>query len=163
MAKSPHPAAPAPNQKSPDESVSLSRALSTKPIFKSFSIWLVGETPIITHAWSHKAKQEMLAKQVGATKAGKAKREPEQDFVDSLYEMGDGIYGFPVTGIKNCILSAAHKDKGVPRSAVMAALWLNAEMVRVRPALAGAICDMPLVRIHGTKPLMLEDMVKICS
>ncbi len=77
--------------------------------------------------------------------------------------MEDGVYGFPVTGIKNCLLSAAHKDKGIARSAVMASLFLDAEMVRVRPALAGAVCDMPLVRIWGSAPVMREDMVKIGS
>ena len=58
-------------------------------------------------------------------------------------------------------MSSAHKDKGIPRYTVMTALWLNAQMVRVRPALAGAICDMPLVRVYGGDPEMREDMVKI--
>ncbi len=142
---------------------SLASALSKKPIFKSFSVWMVGDTPIITHAWSEKAKREMLSKQVKAPKAGKDARDPQADFVSSLYDMGDGSFGFPATGIKNCILSAAHKDKGIARSATMAALWLNAEMVRTRPALAGAVCDMPLIRIHGSKPEMREDMVKVGS
>ena len=141
------------------DSVRLS--LSSKPQFKAFSVWLVGDTPLITHAWSEKARREMLQKQVKATKGGKEARDPQADFVSSLYEMGDGGYGFPAMGVKNCILSAAHKDKGVARSAVMSALWLNAEMVRTRPALAGAICDMPLLRIHGGEPEMREDMVKI--
>ena len=64
-------------------------------------------------------------------------------------------------GIKNCILSAAHKDRGIPRTAVLSALWLDANMVRIRPALAGAICDMPLNRIYGSGPENREDMVRI--
>lgn len=143
------------------DSISLASVLATKPKFKAFSIWLVGDTPLITHAWSEKAKREMLQKQVKAPKAGKDAKDPQADFVSSLYEMGDGTYGFPATGFKNCILSAAHKDKGIARTGVMAALWLAANMVRVRPALAGAICDMPLVRIYGSSPEMREDMVKI--
>lgn len=143
------------------EHVSLSALLSKKPIFNSFKLWIVGDTPLITHAWSEKARREMLSKQVKATKAGKEARDPQADFVSSLYEMGDGGYGFPATGVKNCILSAAHKDKGIARTGVMAALWINAEMVRTRPALAGAICDMPLLRIWGGNPEMREDMVKI--
>lgn len=146
-----------------DAPVKLASLLSTKPIFQNFDMWLCGDTPLITHAWSHKAKLEMLAKQVKATKAGKEARDPEQDFVNSLYEMGEDRYGFPVTGVKNCILSAAHKDKGIARSGVLGALFLNAEMVRARPALAGAICDMPLVQIHGGQPEMREDMVRIGS
>ena len=155
-------------QQATGESVNLGAVLSTKSIFNTFHLWIVGDTPLITHAWSHKAKLEMLQKQVKATKGGKEARDPEADFVSSLYEMGkdasgNDIFGFPATGVKNCILSAAHKDKGIARSSVMAALWIAADMVRVRPALAGAICDMPLVRIFGGAPEMREDMVKIGS
>jgi len=141
--------------------VNLSAVLSKQAVYQPFHLWVVGDTPLITHAWSFKAKHEMLAKQVKATKAGKEQRDPQADFVSSLYEMGDGCYGFPVTGLKNCILSAAHKDKGIARSDVMKALFISAEMVRVRPALAGAVCDMPLLRIYGGDPEMREDMVKI--
>lgn len=143
--------------------VNLGEMLSTKPIFQAFKLWIVGETPLIVHAWSQKAKLEMLQKQVKATRGGKEARNPEQDFVDSLYEMDTGVFGFPATGIKNCILSSAHKDRGVARSSVLAALWIDAEMVRSRPALAGAICDMPLIRIWGSEPQMREDMTKIGS
>lgn len=142
---------------------SLAAFLTTKPKFKTFSVWLIGDTPIITHAWSEKAKREMLQKQVKAAKAGREAKDPQADFVSSLYEMSPGVFGFPATGVKNCILSAAHKDKGIARSGVMGALWLNADMVRVRPALAGAICDMPLVRIWGSEPEMREDMVRVGS
>jgi hypothetical protein len=148
-------------QKAGTETVSLAKALSKKTDFKGFTVWLCGDTPLITHAWSEKARREMLQKQTKATKPGKEQRDPQADFVSSLYEIGEDEYGFPVTGIKNAILSAAHKDKGIARSAVQSALWLNAEMVRTRPAHAGAICDMPLVRIYGSKPEMREDMVKI--
>jgi hypothetical protein len=103
----------------------------------------------------------MLQKQVKAVVGGKEARDPEADFVSSLYEMGDGNYGFPAMGVKNAILSSAHKDKGIPRSTVMAALSIDADMVRTRPALAGAICDMPLLRIYGSEPAMREDMVKV--
>lgn len=145
------------------ESTNLARSLSKKAEFSNFHLWLVGDTPLITHAWSEKAKREMLSKQVKAAKQGKEPRDPQADFVSSLYEMGEDSYGFPATGIKNAILSSAHKDKGIPRTAVSSSLWVNAEMIRTRPALAGAVCDMPLVRIYGSKPEMREDMVKIGS
>jgi hypothetical protein len=133
--------------------------------FTPFHIWVVGDTPLITHAWSKKAKDEILQKQMRGSGrvAGKAKeaKNPQQEFVDSLYDLGDGTFGFPVTGVKKCFLSPAHKDKGIPRDTVMRSLWLDAPMHRVRPALAGAICDMPLVRIYGGEPEMREDMVKV--
>lgn len=149
--------------------VNLGALLSSVATYQPFRVWLVGETPLIVHAWSQKAKLEMLQKQVKATKAGKEARDPERDFVDSLYPMGidpktkKETYGFPVTGIKNATLSSAHKDKGIPRSVVQSALWFDADMVRVMPALNGSICDMPLVRLFGSDPEMREDMVRIGS
>jgi hypothetical protein len=155
------------NSSEPKQEINLGTLLSTTAMYQPFRVWLIGDTPLIVHAWSEKAKREMLQKQVKATKAGKEARDPHEDFVNSLYEMGeiDGkqAYGFPVTGIKNAILSTAHKDKGIARSAVQSALYLDADMVRVRPALAGAICDMPLVRVWGSDPEMREDMVRIGS
>src|SRR5690348_13770439 len=85
---------------------SLSALMSKKKIFQRANFWIVGDTPIIVHAWSEKAKREMLAKQVKATKPGREARDPQADFISSLYEMGDGKYGFPVTGIKNCLLAS---------------------------------------------------------
>ena len=64
-------------------------------------------------------------------------------------------------GVKNAILSVAHKDKGIPRSVVMQSLWIDAPIVRTRPALASAVCDMPLLRVYAEAPEMREDMVKI--
>ena len=53
-----------------------------------FEFWIVGNTPLIVHAWSQKAKLEMLNKQLKATKAGRDARDPEQDYRNSLYAMG---------------------------------------------------------------------------
>jgi hypothetical protein len=143
-----------------NERISLGALLSDTAIMQALGFWIVGDSPLICHAWSHKAKLEMLSKQVGATKT-KLARDPEQDFVDSLYKMGEGCYGFPVTGIKKATWACAHKDRGIARTDVQAALWFDAEIVSVRPALAGARCDMPLVRIYGSEPEMREDMGKI--
>jgi hypothetical protein len=155
------------NEASGEQVINFGKLLSKSTPFTHGKFWLVGMTPLICHAWSFKAREEMLQKQVGAVKRGKEKRDPQADFVDSLYEIGVDkktgrkCYGFPAMGIKNAVLSVSHKDKGVPRSTVMQSLWIDAPIVRTRPALAQAICDMPLLRIHGSDPEMREDMVKI--
>ena len=146
--------------------VDLAAALSSESTYVAFDTWLVGLSPLIVHAWSHKSKREMLTKQVKAVRgSGKEKRDPDKDFVDSLYPMPDRhgrkSFGFPATGMKKSILSAAHKDKGLARTIVLSSLWLNAEWVRVQTAFEGAICDLPLVRVYGSEPVMREDMVKI--
>lgn len=140
----------------------LTQALAVKPQFQRFAVWLVGDTPLISHAWSEKGKRNLLASQVDAP-GGKEARNPQEDFLGSLYEMSEGVYGFPAMAFKKAILSSAHKDKGIPRSVVQSALWIEAQMVRVRPALAGAICDMPLLRLWGSAPEMREDMVRVGS
>ena len=122
--------------------VSLATLMSKKSQFFSFSFWIVGQTPLIVHAWSEKARREMLSKQLKAVKGGKDVRDPQADFVSSLYETGDGGYGFPAMGVKNCLMSAAHKDRGIARSAVMGALWIDAELVRVRPATNNAAAPL---------------------
>jgi hypothetical protein len=133
------------------------------PDFKTqaFRIWLIGDTPLITHAWSEKAKRSMLDKQKKEITEGRDIRDPERDFEDSLYQVGDGLYGFPATAVKKAMLQVAHKDRGVARETMKGALFLRAPMMQTRPALAGARCDMPLFRIWGSKPEMREDMVRV--
>lgn len=65
---------------------------------------LVGDTPLICHAWSQKAKLEMLNKQMKKATAGKEAKDPERDFLDSLYSMSSGAaasaYGAAQAGKK---------------------------------------------------------------
>ena len=135
----------------------------TRPKLDHFGLWLVGDTPLIVHAWSEKAKMEMLGKQVGSVRVSRDKRDPKSDFINSLYAMEEGVYGFPITAIKKAVWSCAHKDRGIARTDVQSSLWLDAQMVRVRPAHPRAVCDLPLVRIYGSDPEMREDMVRIGS
>lgn len=146
------------------KSETMRKESAQAPIYNPFAFWITGETPLICHAWSEKARREMLDKQLKVVRAkGKTPRDPEQDFVDSLYELPSGGYGFPVTGVKKSLRDAAHKDKGINKTDVGSALWLNFAMISVRTALAGAICDLPLIRIHAGEPQMREDMVRFGS
>jgi hypothetical protein len=149
-------------QKKETRPFDLSLMLQAKTPRLGFNIWIVGHMPLITHAWSEKARREMLTKQKQElTPEGKSPRDPEKDFFNSMYRMADGKYGFPVTAIKKAMIEVAHKDKGINKTDVMKGLWLDAEMIRTKPAYAGAICDVPVVRIYGEDPEIREDMVKI--
>lgn len=52
---------------------------------KTFQLKLVGDTPFISHAWSEKAKREMLEKQMKKATKGKEAKDPFMDFCNSLY------------------------------------------------------------------------------
>ena len=116
------------------------------PEFKTqyLELQLVGDSPLIVHAWSHKAKTEMLEKQMKKAKQAKAVRDPEQEYKDSLYTMPDGDgYGFPVIAFKAAAVRAAN-DAGMKMTEARRAFHIDGE----------------LVKING-EPRMREDMVKI--
>lgn len=90
-------------------------------------IRIVGDSPLIMHAWSAKAKRDILAKELNVTKT-KAKeiRNPVEDFVSSMYWLTpmpteftmESVYdalcngakfGFPVTAFKQAAISAAFR------------------------------------------------------
>lgn len=145
-----------------DNVISLRALLKGKTTYKRFDVWIVGDTPLITHSWSEKARLDMLQKQVKALKpSGRKARDPDEDFRNSLYELRDGVYAFPTTATKLALMSAAHQDKGISKTSILSNVWLDCAMYRVKPALPDAVCDMPLTRIYGAKPEMREDMVRV--
>ena len=50
-----------------------------------FTLKITGDSPLIVHKWSHKAKEEMLGKQMKKASKGKEAKVPVKDFIDSLY------------------------------------------------------------------------------
>ena len=134
---------------------------------KKVRIRIVGDTPLITHAWSDKAKKMMLDTQMGATKTkAKEKRDPYKDFIDSMYwlegkpeeatpeafeeaVMNGAKWGFPVGAIKQAANSAAYRMK-----------WVKNQMeLRGSYFLRTEWGDM--AEIKGCIPEMREDMVRI--
>lgn len=90
------------------------------------TIRIVGDTPLIVHAWSAKAKREILEKEIGATKTkAREPKNPIEDFAASMYwltpmpeefteecisnALKGARFGFPVTGIKQAAISAAYR------------------------------------------------------
>lgn len=54
-------------------------------MIKNASVRIIGDTPLIVHAWSAKAKQMILDKQIKKATAGKEAKDPFRDFVESMY------------------------------------------------------------------------------
>lgn len=127
------------------------------------SIRVVGDTPLIVHKWSEKAKKEMLDKQMKVAKTkGKDAKDPVADFIDTVYWL-DGEptekteeafdeairngarIGFPATAFKACAINGAFWS-GVlkKKTEVRAAFHIPCEYVE----------------IHG-KITPREDMVKV--
>ena len=111
---------------------------------RKFEMTLVGDSPLICHRWSEKAKREILDKHMKKARQAKIAKDPDKDFEESLYKLSDGGYGFPAIGVKAAAVSAARHATGLPMTFLRGAFHIDGEMVR----------------IHGS-PRMREDMVRV--
>lgn len=126
------------------------------------TIKVVGDSPLIMHKWSEKAKKEILDKQMKKAGKGKEAKDPVRDFIDSIYWL-DGEpkektveafneaiksgarFGFPSVAFKASAVSAGYRA-GVTKNMV---------------TMNGAFhIDGEFVEIHGV-PEMREDMVRV--
>lgn len=125
-----------------------------------FTATVVGDTSLICHAWSEKAKKQMLAKQ---RKEAKSKahdiREPEQEFRESLYKYDDDSYGFPAIAFKAAMVTAAN-DVGIQKTLARRAFHIMGATSEE----SGTDITMhrnDLVKIIGPPPQLREDIVRL--
>lgn len=112
---------------------------------ETMAVTLIGDTPLIVHRWSEKAKKQMLDKQMKKASAGKEAKDPEKDFRESLYVLDDGGYGFPIIGFKAAAVTACTSIGGLTKVAARQAFHVEGEFAR----------------IEGGDPTMREDMVRV--
>lgn len=110
---------------------------------QTLSLMLIGDSPLIVHAWSEKAKQQMLDKQMKkATKAKEAK-DPEADYEACFYRTETGGHGFPAIGVKAAMVSACR--------------FVEMKMTEARGAFH---IDCEMLSVIGD-PRPREDMVRV--
>lgn len=97
---------------------------------RRITVRIEGDSPLITHAWSHKAKQMMLDKQMKKGTQAKAAKDPEQDYLDSLYHLPGGGYGFPAIGVKASAIRGA-KGLGMVMSDTRAAFHIEGDLLPI--------------------------------
>lgn len=112
---------------------------------------IIGTSPLIVHAWSEKAKRQMLDAQMGK-KAPKVNRDPEADYEASLYRTDEG-YGFPLLAFKAATVGAArYYGKDVAMTTLRQALFMTGVPSKDRSQI--------LTPIFG-EPKSREDMVRV--
>jgi hypothetical protein len=112
---------------------------------ETVNVTLIGDTPLIVHRWSEKAKRQMLDKQMKRATAGREAKDPERDFRDSLYVLEDGSYGFPIIGFKAAAVTACTSIGSMTKVAARQAFHVDGEFAV----------------IEGDEPTMREDMVRV--
>ena len=142
--------------------------LEIRPIeIQKVKLRIVGDTPLIMHAWSEKAKRMMLEAQMGLAKGKKKEpKNPVEDFIRSMYWLTDmpeemteeafseairngARFGFPVTAFKQAAISAAYRMG-----------WAK-DKVSLRGAFFIDGDENGMIEIHSDAPKMREDMVKV--
>lgn len=124
-------------------------------------VTLIGDSPLIVHAWSAKAKKEMLGKQMKLAKQAKEPKDPKADFEASMYRLADGGYGFPSVAFKNAAVTAGTSVAGLTKVAARQAFHILGEDADIKGAFDGSKSRVNLVRIEGDEPQMREDMVRV--
>lgn len=121
-------------------------SVELKPInIQHAELKLVGDSPLIVHAWSAKAKKEMLDKQMKKAKNAKEAKDPERDYEESFYRLPNGKPGFPTIGFKKAAVSAGGRfSDGLKMTELRGSFFIEGE----------------LSEIIG-EPRMREDMVRI--
>lgn len=133
------------------------------PDIRTATVKIVGDSPLIMHRWSEKAKKEILDKQMKKAKSkGHDAKDPFADFISSMYwldgepenktpegfaaALEDGArFGFPSTAVKAAAVAAAYRA-GITKNMV---------------SMNGAFHILgEFVEIHG-EPVMREDMVRV--
>lgn len=147
-----------------------------RPQITKANITIVGETPLIVHAWGEKAKKEMLDAQQKKKVDKKAKeiRDPFAEFMDALYwitpkpeektpeafekaVMEGAKFGFPITAIKQAALSACYRAGIIPNQMGMkCTFYLNAQE-GLNPGTGSELAVIDT----DEPPIFREDMVKI--
>jgi len=124
---------------------------------RTMAVRLVGDSPLIVHAWSAKAIQMMLDNQMKKPKQAKEAKNPFLDFVDSLYWMSQrpaepteadvaaGTFGFPCVAFKAAAVGACRFSDGIKMTEARGAFHVDGE----------------LARIESAPPVMRQDMVRV--
>lgn len=128
----------------------------------TFPLKIVGNSPLIVHAWDEKAVRQMLEKQMKKATVGREAKNPFADFINSLYwlsgkpeEMTEEAFekaikkgakfGFPSVGLKEAAACAGFRA-GITKNKVS--------------VYASFHIDDEYIVIDGV-PTMRQDMVKL--
>lgn len=124
---------------------------------QTIEIPIIGDSPLIVHKFSEKAKKQMLDKQMKKASAGKEAKDPWRDFVESMYWL-DGMpddpseedvtkarFGFPAVGFKAAAVTACTSIGSITKVAARQAFHVEGEFIV----------------IEGGAPSMREDVARV--
>lgn len=131
--------------------------LIAPPKFENIKVNIVGDTKLVIHKFSQKAREQIKAKQIlGSVGKKGAKREPKDFdalYKGALYVSKDGWYGFPATAIRKAMVSAC-KLVGFHMTKGKLGIFVEADGFDVTSG-------TPLIKITKGDPYPHEDYVRL--
>lgn len=115
-----------------------------------------GESPLIMHRWSDKAKRMMWDKQQKAAPKGKEIRNPQQEVEDALYRDEAGHPAMPSTAFKSAMVEACAQFGRTITQCGDLIRWLEFEVVFHDPRSGGEEVKTTRVFIAQGKRQMLR-------
>lgn len=106
---------------------------------------IVGDSPLIVHNWSEKAKKEIRDKQQGKARLKKEPKDPQAEYEGAFYRLSDGSPGITTIAFKAAAVDAATQVGGLTKTFLRGAFHTLGE----------------LVQIQSDPPIMREDMVRV--
>ena len=100
---------------------------------RNIDLKLVGDSALIVHRWSDKARKQMLDKQMKAANKGREAKDPKADYEASLYHLDNGQkgYGFPAVAFKAAAVSACRFVDGIKMTEARGAFHVNGDLVKL--------------------------------
>lgn len=123
---------------------SKSAGIELPPLnIQTLKLMLIGDSPLIVHAWSPKALRAMADKQQKKASAGREAKDPWADFCGSMYWLSErpekpteedvetARFGFPAIAFKAAAVTACTSIGGVTKIAARQAFHVEGEMVEI--------------------------------
>lgn len=135
-----------------------STAIELPPLaIQTLRVPVIGDSALITHAWSEKALRAMADKQQKKATAGREAKDPWADFCGSMYWLSDrpdkpteadvesARFGFPAIAFKAAAVTACTSIGSITKIAARQAFHVEGEFVE----------------IIGPPPSMREDVARV--
>lgn len=114
---------------------------------ETMDIILIGDTPLISHAWSDEVKTKMLDKMMGLPEGEtRAPKDPQKEYENSLYPMPGGKFGHPIMAFKKAWVGAGRYVEGFKMTELRGLMF---------------VVGGPLVWVEGTPRMRGPDPVTV--
>lgn len=114
----------------PKKAASANEAMSIPPMnIRQARITLEGDSPLIVHAWSAKAKQEILDKQMKKAKQAKEAKDPDALYEEAFHRCEDGRPGFPAVAFKSAAVDACSQVSDMTKVNARASFHIQGNMI----------------------------------